>query len=309
MRLTSNLDPPDPAARRLSRRSFLKLALVAVVDSALLATGGWAYASQIEPGWVKVTNLELVLPKLPSAFHGYRIAQISDIHMGTWMTRERLADAITRVNLHYPDLVVITGDFVHLNPELYLDDLILPLQQLHAKDGVLAVLGNHDHWTNSGLVREILKTARITDLSNRVHILERDGKKLNIAGVDDIWERQDRLDLVLNQLPLEGTAILLAHEPDFADTSTKTRRFDLQLSGHSHGGQVILPFVGAPIVPPYGQKYPSGLYRVDLMFQYTNRGIGMISPTIRFNCRPEVTLLTLYSPQVTALDSAVFYKN
>jgi predicted MPP superfamily phosphohydrolase len=126
-----------------------------------------------------------------------------------------------------------------------------------------------------------------------VHTLERGGSLLHIAGVDDVWERQDRLDLVLDRLPAEGGAILLAHEPDFADTSAATGRFDLQISGHSHGGQVIAPFAGPLRLPHLGRKYPLGLYRVGDMLQYTNRGVGMVYPYVRFNCRPEITLFTL----------------
>jgi len=108
---------------------------------------------------------------------------------------------------------------------------------------------------------------------------------LHVAGVDDVWERQDRLDLVLKATPEAGAAILLAHEPDFADVSAATRRFDLQISGHSHGGQVIIPLRGPPLLPRYAKKYPMGLCQVGSMMQYTNRGVGMVPPRVRFNCR------------------------
>ncbi|HVO42428.1 MAG TPA: hypothetical protein VMT34_07385, partial [Aggregatilineales bacterium] len=109
--------------------------------------------------------------------------------------------------------------------------------------------------------------------------------------------RRDRLPAVLAQLPGEAAAVLLVHEPDFADVSAATGRFDLQLSGHSHGGQVIPPFFKRPpVLPLLGKKYPIGVYRVDGMVQYTNRGLGMLRPYIRVNCRPEITMLTLHSP-------------
>jgi predicted MPP superfamily phosphohydrolase len=96
----------------------------------------------------------------------------------------------------------------------------------------------------------------------------------------------------------DSAAILLAHEPDFADISMRTNRFDLQVSGHSHGGQVVFPFYGPPILPYLGQKYPSGLYRVGSMLQYTNRGVGMIDPPIRFNCPPEITMFELQPAEI-----------
>ena len=102
-----------------------------------------------------------------------------------------------------------------------------------------------------------------------------------------------RLNDVIEELKDESAAILLAHEPDFADLSSKTGRFDLQLSGHSHGGQVVVPFYGPLVLPYLGQKYPSGLYQVGEMLQYTNRGVGMIEPAVRFNCPPEITVFHL----------------
>jgi predicted MPP superfamily phosphohydrolase len=283
--------------RKLTRREFLKLSLGVIAEFALLGGGGLAYAAQVEPGWEQVVPVDLVLPRLPASFEGFKIAQISDIHIGTWMTGARLVTVVEVINSLAPDLVAITGDFVHHNIHQHLDELTLPLSMLSAPEGVVAVLGNHDHWTDAGLVRKVLDTAGILDLSNRVHTLRCEDTTLAIAGLDDFWEQQDRLDLVQADLPNEGAAVLLVHEPDYADLSAATGRFDLQLSGHSHGGQVNLPFFGPPVLPLYGEKYPAGLYKVGEMYQYTNRGIGMTNPPVRFNCRPEITLLTLYSPE------------
>jgi predicted MPP superfamily phosphohydrolase len=103
------------------------------------------------------------------------------------------------------------------------------------------------------------------------------------------------MDQVLKRLPEDGAAILLAHEPDFADISARTGRFDLQISGHTHGGQIRLPMIGFPYLPRFGRKYPRGLYKVGNMLQYTNRGVGMVHLPVRFNSRPEITLFTLSS--------------
>jgi len=284
--------------KKLSRRGFLKLGLIAAAEAGIMILGGFGYARIVEPGWKIVTKLSLTLPRLNPSFHDYRIAQISDIHIGTWMNQQRLRRVVKIVNRLDPDLVVITGDFVYYDSEEYADELISPLSEIIARDGVFAILGNHDHWANSGMVREIINASQIKELRNEVHTLERGKALLNIAGVDDYWEHKDRLDKVLKTLPEEGAAILLAHEPDYADISANSKRFDLQLSGHSHGGQVVIPFFGAPLLPLYGRKYPSGLYQVRKMFQYTNRGIGVIPPSVRFNCRPEITALTIKSPGV-----------
>ena len=284
---------PGTQKKSLSRRDVLKLASIATVEAALLVGGGLTYGYKIEPGWIEVESLSLTLPRLSHAFNGYRIVQISDIHMSEWMDRERLAEIVERVNRLNPDLIAITGDLLWIQPERFVGDLVSTLGMLSARDGIVGILGNHDHWSDPQAVREAYRESGIVELSNTTITLNKEDKLLHISGVDDYWERFDRLDFVLENLPEQGCAILLAHEPDYADISAPTGRFDLQLSGHSHGGQVVLPVIGPPVLPRYGQKYPSGLYKIHGMYQYTNRGVGMISPQVRFNCRPEITVFTI----------------
>jgi predicted MPP superfamily phosphohydrolase len=282
----------------LSRRSFLKIALASTALTSTVGVSGVVYAHEIEPRSVEVKQVRLTLPRLAREFHGYRLVQISDIHMGTWMTREHLQGIVRLVNAQEPDVIAVTGDFVTVEPvEIWIEELLPPLRELSARDGTLAILGNHDHWTNPQVVRAMIPTAGMIDLNNAVYTLQRGEAVLHFAGVDDYWERKADLESVLNQLPDDGAAVLLAHEPDFADISAASGRFDLQLSGHSHGGQVILPFIGPPVLPTYGRKYPVGLYQVGDMIQYTNRGVGMVGPYVRFNCRPEITVFTLESAQ------------
>jgi predicted MPP superfamily phosphohydrolase len=154
-------------------------------------------------------------------------------------------------------------------------------------------LGNHDYWADANAIAFALKQANISLLQNDIYTIEHGNSKLNIAGVDDVWVGKSRLDVVLEKLPPQGATILLAHEPDFADTSAATKRFDLQLSGHSHAGQMRLPFFRPLILPPLGEKYYRGLYQLGEMKLYTNRGIGMTGLHLRFNSRPEITVFTL----------------
>ena len=130
---------------------------------------------------------------------------------------------------------------------------------------------------------------------NSHYTLELGAALYHVAVLDELYRGIHEFNAILDAFPPDECAMLLAHEPDFADTRAETGRFDLQISGHSHGGQVVLPFVGPPILPKYGEKYFSGLYQVGKMFQYTNRGVGMTFPVVRFNCRPEITLFTLES--------------
>ena len=276
---------------KLTRRQFMKLGLGA---TALTGIGGLKLVALAETDELDIHHLELTLPNLPAAFDGYTMVQISDIHMGSGMTEARLMEIVDIMNTLEPDMMALTGDFVTRGE---VDDvaeaLIRPMSQLSARDGSFAVLGNHDHHANAEKVQALLQESDVLDVSNDVFTLERDGQFLHIAGVDDAWYHHDRLDIVLDKLPGEGGAILLMHEPDFADTSGPTGRFDLQISGHSHGGQVILPVSGPVVLPRLGTKYPIGQYQVGSMIQYTNRGVGTVGPPVRINCPPEITVFTL----------------
>lgn len=254
------------------------------------------YAKLIEPNWIEINSLQLTLPHLSQEFNGYRVVQISDIHRDRWMTPRRLRRIVRLVNQQKPDLVAITGDLVTRHLPQLIPTLEVPLSQLKPKDQTVAVLGNHDHENDTKKIIQVLEQSGIFHLGNGVYTLQRGNATLHIAGVDDVGMGKDRLDLVMQQLPDEGAAILLAHEPDFADTSAATGRFDLQLSGHSHGGQVRLPFLKPPILPPWGQEYYSGSYQVKGMLLYTNRGLGMTGLHLRFFARPEITVFTLVAP-------------
>jgi uncharacterized protein len=276
---------------RLKLRLYQKIALA--LSILLLAV---YYVHDLEPSWIEVRSVSLSLPHLAPEFSGYRIVQLSDIHADRWMTAQRIQKVVERVNQMHPDLVVLTGDFVTRNPQKFAPNLSV-LKSLTPMDKTLAILGNHDAWTDPDLIQTTLETAGVDVLSNQVVTLNRSLAQLHIGGVDDVWAKRDRLDKVLDALPSTGAAILLAHEPDFADTSAATGRFDLQLSGHSHGGQIHIPLMKR-VLPPLAYKYPLGQYQVGSMIQYTNRGVGSSGIPIRFNCRPEITIFTLKSRPV-----------
>jgi uncharacterized protein len=266
-----------------------------VLAIGLFGLAGLIYSRRIEPGWLEINQLELFLPRLDPEFDGFQIVQISDIHMDGWMNRDRLGYVIDHVNSYNPDMCAITGDFVTHTPKKFAPALIDVLSRLNPPFGTVAVLGNHDHWSDPAVVRQVIKESGLIDLNNNVHSLMRGQANLHLAGLDCYMEGQDRLDAVLEQLPNEGAAILLAHEPDTADKSAASGRFDLQISGHSHGGQINLPLIGPPYLPEFAEKYPNGLYQVDGMLLYTNRGLGMVHLPFRLNSRPELTIFTLRS--------------
>lgn len=241
----------------------------------------------------EIVNLDVPVAGLDPLFTGYRIVHISDIHMGHWMTAERLAGVVGLVNEQQPDLVAITGDFVSYVLDDIAEAMVLGLSSLRAKDAVVAVLGNHDHWLSASSVRELLDRSGVITLTNHHHGVRRGEAILHVAGVDDVIVGEERLDQLLESLPPTGTALLLCHEPDFADVSAASGRFALQLSGHSHGSQIVLPRVGPIIRGHYFKRYPIGSYDVNGMTLHTNRGLGTHVLRVRVNCPPEITVITL----------------
>jgi len=267
--------------------------------TALAGAGFLVDGFLVEPQHAVAEHIEIKLRRLPEAFEGFRIAQLSDIHFGPYMTRPELDRSVELAKEFHPDLVALTGDFVSH-----------PWHRRNGREGaknaepcadafaslkglpILAVLGNHDHWNNADLVSGALQDRGIEVLRNGARPLEKDGQRLWIAGVDDVLEGQADLSHTTAGIPAKEMTILLAHEPDYADLASKAG-VDLQLSGHSHGGQVRVPGIGPIVLPDLARKYHTGLNQVGNLQVYTTRGIGVINPPVRLNCPPEVTLITL----------------
>ena len=288
--------PPGEKPRLTTRRKLLRSA----IRLGTLGLVGGGYSMLIEPSWIEFRTRELTLPRLPREFDGYRITQVSDIHFDDWMTESRLGGIVAAVNRLGADAIVMTGDFVSIpaTSPLVADPLTRCLSRLSAPDGVFAVLGNHDHWNNEQAVESIIRAAGLNFLCNSFLSIQRGDSRLHLAGVDDVMSGAPKLRTITDRLPSDGGAIMLAHEPDFADEVAACGRFDLQLSGHSHGGQVWLPIIGAPVLPPLGRKYPNGHYDIAGMQLYTNRGVGLLPVAglrVRFLCWPEITTFTLRS--------------
>ena len=282
------------------------MTLGSVAAAGLSALGGVGYVTLAEPHWLALERVDVPLPGLPAALDGFTIAQLSDLHRGPEVTQEDVARAVDLTLRQEADLIVLTGDYVTGSADYAPScaEALSPLATSSRKSpprfggaggGVLACLGNHDHWTDADAVAGALADAGLTVLRNAAREV---ADNLWVAVVDDVWERHADLEKALRGVPSGATVVLLAHEPDYANEVAADERVSLQLSGHSHGGQVRLPFIGAPFLPYLGRKYSAGLYRVGGMWLYVNRGVGLISPAVRFNCRPEVTLLRLRHPAI-----------
>jgi predicted MPP superfamily phosphohydrolase len=230
---------------------------------------------------------------------GLTIALLSDFHYDPVFSIHPLKAAVDIVNGLRPDVIVLTGDFVSLpwfGKDAHAAAAAEPcaqwLRKMQAPHGLWAVLGNHDAFTDARRVTDALRTQGIQVLENQSAPIESNGGRFWLAGVNDVVAGKPDLPATLHALPADEAVVLLAHEPDYADY-VQRYAVDLQLSGHSHGGQVRLPFVPPLFLPALAKKYIWGLYKVGGLTLYTNPGLGTVNIPARLNCPPEITLLTV----------------
>ena len=284
---------------RLTRRRFIKAGLG-------VAAGLAVYAGVVERHWVELTHCDLAVAGLPAAFAGMRVVQLSDIHLDEFTEPIFLRHVVERINSLKPDMVLLTGDYI--SSGLFSTRFALAaarrcasiLAGLQCKQ-LYAVLGNHDVAVDATAVTAALTANGITVLSNASVPIERAGDRLWLAGLDDPVLGQPDAERAIppsiRNRPGEPV-ILMCHAPDYADTLLQApagQAVSLMLSGHTHGGQVRLPLVGALQLPELGKRYVEGWFRLGAMQLYVNRGIGTIGVPFRFDCPPELTLFTLRS--------------
>ena len=288
---------PDKTApfsdAKLTRRNFLWMA-------AGSAAGLAFYAGEIARHELEIIYLTINLPRLPDAFAGMKIVQISDLHFREYTEAAFLEAIVRRVNEVAPDLVVLTGDFVSNNPLPKHFSIKLGYQCAEILNRIqcplrYAILGNHDAIVSARAVTDALHTQGIPVLADSSVPIERDGHRIWLAGTKDALEQKPDLAAALpaGRRPDHEPIILLVHEPDYADRALG-RKIDLMLSGHTHGGQIRIPFLPPLLLPGMGTKYVHGHFRLpDGMQLYVNRGIGAVNLPFRFRCPPEITVITL----------------
>jgi uncharacterized protein len=286
----------DPASK-ITRRKFL-------IGSGVTAAGLALYAGEIARHEIDVIQRPIAIRNLPTPFHGYRIVQISDIHIDEYTEPYFVDRIVKRINALSADLILITGDFVTLGAFTF----VAANHAIHRCAEILAtlacplryaILGNHDVAVSAPLVIGALQKNGIPVLVNQYVPIERNGSRLWLAGVEDPGTSHPNLDLTIPARP-DGPVILMAHEPDYVDDVLRHPRaplVDLMLAGHSHGGQIRLPFFGPLVLPPMAKLYPEGHYHFKQLQLYVNRGLGTVGLPFRLNCPPEITVITL-NPQV-----------
>lgn len=278
----------EPTGEEINRREALARVGGSIALGASIVPLARGVANRFD---YDVVELPVRLPKLPRALDGFTIVQVSDIHVGVYLGERELRWAEDSIAKLRPDLVVMTGDLVHLRPS-YLPLACDWLRRLgdRARHGSLSILGNHEYYVGRAAVLEAFARAKLELLINSSRLV---AGGIGIAGVDDIWSEKagygPRIDRALVELPPDAPRILLAHQPQFHDTSAPL--VDLQLSGHTHGGQ-IAPF-GPVVASALTKGRHAGLYRQGASSLYVNRGFGTSGPPSRVAVRPEITKIVL----------------
>ena len=276
----------------LNRRDFLKAAGLAVGGGLVTATSYLAINDESQEP--VVDRVPIRLKNLHPALEGFTMLQMTDLHLYPLTQPSLIEKSVVMANSLNPDLVVMTGDYVWQVLDA-IDELAPILSGLNARYGVYSSLGNHDYWLDAEVITATMEAAGLPVLVNQGLTIQQGGGSFYLAGLDDGWSGNPDLDATLEGARLGDPVILLCHEPDLADLFSKDGRVDLQLSGHTHGGQIRIPGIGALILPYLGRKYDFGMYKINDLLLYTNRGIGVISEPVRYNCPPEITQFVFQS--------------
>ncbi|MDM5156179.1 metallophosphoesterase [Bacillus sp. DX1.1] len=286
---------------RLTRRKFIKSAIRTSFYTCVTTGLGYYYAKYIEPRLLSFTHHSLRSPLIPKNFHGVKIVQFSDLHLGYYFSLQQLSKIVSKINETQPDIVFFTGDLID-DYQTYSETPFVSsiLRNIRAPLGKFAIYGNHDHGGyGTEYYSQIMREAGFEVLQNaekRIYLL--DDSEISIFGIDDMLLGNPEIDATLQHAQKEMYTIVLVHEPDIAP---KIANFpvNLQLSGHSHGGQVQLPFFGAIVTPTLAKHYIESFYHIQeahSLLLYVNRGLGTTRVPFRFMARPEITVFTLQHP-------------
>jgi uncharacterized protein len=279
--------PPSETARPPHFERRVKVPIGWLVERLAAPLGRWTRTE------LRTPEVQVRIAGLPREFAGYRIALVTDLHHGPAVPRwwlERAADTVVGLT---PDLIALGGDFVsHARSDL--NGLESVLSRFRAPDGVVAVLGNHDHWVGPETVAEVVRRAGVELVLNRHRLMRRGSAVLAVAGVDDLSHGAVRIPDALHGILASTPVVLLSHNPDLVEYLPPAARVDLMLSGHTHNGQVHWPLIGPLTVPSqFGGRYLHGLHRVGGTQLYVSGGVGSGAIPIRWGNPPEVPVLRL----------------
>ncbi|SEH69620.1 hypothetical protein SAMN05192559_103122 [Halobacillus karajensis] len=280
---------------KITRRTFIKRTLAGIGALIGLNVFGYSYARYIEPNMLAIRNHEIINHKIPRNFHNFKVLQFSDTHIGFHYELDDLERLVAKINEEEPDLILFTGDLVD-EPQTYAfpSRLVNILKKLEAPKGKFWIYGNHDHGGyGTEKIRSVFEQSGFQLLQNEHTSITNGSESFTLAGVDDVMLGKPDIKQTLKNVDEEAFTLVMVHEPDVA-SEYQHLPIDVQLSGHSHGGQVQVPFFGYLVTPPYAEHYVEGHYPMDNGLElYVSRGIGTTRLPYRFLCRPEISVFHL----------------
>ena len=257
-----------------------------------LSSGLGIYATKGEPRWLEVNRLKIKIEKLLCQFVGFRIVQLSDIHFDTSAGPKYIEKCLQKASQLAPDIIVLTGDYVTKDSWAIIE-FAQQMRELAQKFQIYAVLGNHDHMQDVHFIIHHLRSANVQVMINESREILLGNSKIYLLGADDSLCGNFNLGMTMRNIPKEATKIMITHNPDEIQQISE-HGIDFVMVGHTHGGQIYLPFIGPLMNPPiYGRKYLSGMFKIGRTQMYVNRGIGTYILPIRFCARPEISVFEL----------------
>lgn len=279
--------------KRLLKITFFILAIIFLII---------IYARYIGTMGLTTKEYTIIDKNIPEGFDGLKIVHFSDIHYNRAITLKKIESIVKEINLIKPDIVVFTGDLLDKDAILTntdYDELGKILKKINAPSGKYAILGNHDYEKEEENAIKILKNSNFTYLENTYDIIyDKYGNKVFIGGIGSVIQNKDDIDKTLNSLSNKDNIsykIILIHEPDIADEITTGYKINLILAGHSHGGQIRLPLIGALYTPPYAKKYQNEYYKINDCNLYISTGIGVSTINYRLWDKPSINFYRINS--------------
>jgi len=286
--------------KKEQKKSILKKLIISFISIVMIPVSLYFYATEIERKLITVTWNEIEAPTIPKEFNNKKILQFSDVHLGPEFTLKQLENLVEKMNELHPDIVVLTGDLIDKfgSYSAEKDEAKVILQKINAPLGKYAVFGNHDRGGGGSVFyKKYMEEAGFSVLVNEVQKIKvGNGKYITISGLDDFLLGKPQIDATLKHVRQQDFNMLLVHEPDVVD-KVACYPVDFQVSGHSHGGQVQIPFIGPLITTKLAESYVEGMYELEgknkPLHLYVNRGIGTTRMPVRFWSVPELSVFVL----------------
>ena len=270
-----------------SRRAFLCRFKMLYAPLVLGGTGSYGYGSLLERHRLTVERHEVSVSLGTRAPRKLRAVSLTDFHFDPLHEEDFIAECVKLTNGLQPDLVLLTGDYITSSSRRF-GDFAAVLGGLRPACGVFACLGNHDHWDHPERIAAALRRNQVEVLQNQHTRVACGGAQIILTGLQSAWGGMPDWGVAGRGVKPDERVLALVHEPDFADTLSLDGRIAMQFSGHTHGGQIRLPGIGALRLPSWGKRYQAGFYDVRRLRLHVNRGVGTIRHHVRFLCPPEI---------------------